>query len=211
MIDVVIPTKSNQQGLTRLLGQLSSDAGIDSIFVVADGERAIEMVASIEKPSNTITTHVELGMGIHVMWNLGMDLSTRGNHVCFINDDVSIEAKCMSVMAGVLERHPEVGLLTPNSVGVTLPEFSEATGFAGFCMMLAADLCPQFRFDERMKWWYGDNDIITWVNSIGRKTGYTGLTSCSENQSYTINHDPPANFHELIAEDARIFGEKWGR
>lgn len=211
MIDVVIPTKSNVHGLTRLLGQLSADAGIEHIFVVADGDKAIEMVASIEKPSNVVTTHVELGMGIHVMWNLGMDLSTRGNHICFVNDDVSIAANCMSVMAEVLGRNPEIGLLAPNATGVVLPEFSQSSGFAGFCMMLASDLCPQFRFDERMKWWYGDNDIITWVNSIGRQTGFTGLTTCSENQSYTINHDPPENFQQLIQEDARIFGEKWGR
>jgi hypothetical protein len=212
MIDVVIPTKSFMAGLQSLLNQLASDPGIDQIIVVADGDQAFHRTQTVQFPDKAIRTQVNLGDGIHVMWNLGMNMvADKGNHVCFINDDVSVGENCMSRMASVLDANPEVGLVTPNPGTTELPDFSEATGFAGYCMMLAKDLCPQFRFDERMKWWYGDNDIIMWVNSVGRKTGFTGLATCAENRSYTITNDPPVNFHQLIEEDARIYKEKWGQ
>lgn len=211
-VDVVIPTKSNQAGLSRLLSQLAPDPVIDTVVVVCDGPDALNWVLSLELSEKVKVNNVPLSSGIHVMWNLGMDMvQANGNHVCFINDDVSIGDMCMGTMRELLTRMPEVGLITPNPTTEYMPEFTETPGFAGFCMMLAHDLVSEFRFDERMKWWYGDNDIITWVNRVAqRKTGITGLTSCSENQSYTITNDPPENFHQLIEEDARIYHEKWG-
>ncbi len=212
MVDVVIPTKSFMAGLQSLLNQLASDPGIDQIIVVADGDQAFHRTKTVQFPEKAVRTQVNLGDGIHVMWNLGMNMvADKGNHVCFINDDVSVGDLCMSRMAGVLDSMPEVGLITPNPGAEEMPVFSEATGFAGYCMMLSKDLCPQFRFDERMKWWYGDNDIIMWVNSVGRKTGFTGKATCAENRSYTITNDPPKDFHKLIEEDARLYKEKWGQ
>lgn len=211
-VDVVIPTKSYVQGLLRLLGQLETDPAVSQIIVVADGPDAYNLMDSQQLPSKVTLTSVALGAGIHVMWNLGKDMvEHKSTHVAFINDDVSVGENCMSIMAEVLDRRPEIGLLTPNFTGHALEEFSETQGFAGFCMMLAQDLVHDFRFDERMMWWYGDNDIIMWVNRIAnRKTGITGLTTCAENQSYTITNDPPKDFHMHINNDARIYKEKWG-
>ena len=199
-------------GLMRLLGQLEPDPSVNKIIVVADGENAYNLVDSHNLPSKVVLTRVELGAGIHVMWNLGKDMvEHHDNHVAFINDDVSVAENCMSIMSDVLNRNSEIGLLTPNFTGHQLEEFSETQGFAGFCMMLARDLVHDYRFDERLKWWYGDNDIIMWVNRIAnRKTGITGLTTCAENQSYTITNDPPKDFHMHINNDARIYKEKWG-
>jgi len=211
-VDVVIPTKSYFLGLKRLVKQLESDNSIENIIIVADGEESLKSILTFEFPDNVKILSVPLSLGIHVMWNIGMDESRgSGNHICFINDDVSVGENCMSIMAGILDRRPEIGLITPNITTEDIGEFMPLNGFAGFCMMLSRELRNDFRFDERMKWWYGDNDIITWVHRVGNKqTGMTGLTSCSENQSYTINNDPPKNFHIDIHEDARIYHEKWG-
>ena len=78
-------------------------------------------------------------------------------------------------------------------------------------MVIAKDLIDEWRFDEEMMWWYGDNDIILWVSKIkGRLTGLSGSAHALNNRSQTIRNDPPPNFQEHINNDARLFKEKWG-
>jgi hypothetical protein len=210
MIDVIIPTKSNFSDLKVLLGQLEHDESVNKVVVVCDGPAALAEVGSYQV-SKLVVVAVPLSSGIHFMWNIGMDVLEKNNsHIAFINDDISLSVNAMSKIADLLEKRTDIGLATPcvdESIG---EEFLQATGFAGFCMVLAKDLVPLWRFDEEMKWWYGDTDIICWVSvSQKRATGITGLCSCSGNRSQTINNDPPANFHKDIENDARIFHKKW--
>lgn len=210
-VDVVIPTKSNQSGLTRLLSQLSPDPVVENIIVVCDGPNAYDWVSALPLSNTTQVVQVPLASGIHVMWNLGMEtVKESGNHVCFINDDVSIDHLCMANLAEFLNANDEYGLVTPNFTEHVIDGVYQTTAFAGFCIMLSSALTNEYRFDERMVWWYGDNDIITWVDRVAKKrTGLVGSTKCSENQSFTIRHDPPPDFHNIIQRDAQIFNEKW--
>lgn len=208
-VDVVIPSKSNMPGLQRLISQLLSDPSVDEIVVVADGPEAYTRISSLNLPITLL--QVPLSVGIHVMWNLGINhVVHKKNNICFINDDVSLGDLCMSHLSEFLDNNKEYGLVTPNFTGHPIESVYNTTAFAGFCMMLSSDLCETFRFDERMKWWYGDNDIITWVSrTANRLTGIVGSTTCADNQSFTIRHDPPPNFYQLILEDARLYKEKW--
>lgn len=212
VIDVVIPTKSYVEGLSRILGQLATDSGVNSIVVVADGYKALETMGALGLPPNARLVAVPLGVGIHVMWNLGMDIVVRnGNHIAFINDDTTISPNCMQVVSDLLDRRPDIGLVTPNYTSHAVPEFQEMVKHGGFCMTLARDLCPEWRFDERMKWWYGDDDIQQWTHRAkGRKVGLTGLSTCGDNCSYTIGNDGPEGFHQLVENDRLLFIEKWG-
>lgn len=209
-IDVVIPTKSNFDDLFKLIAQLQADDSVNKIVVVADGENAFNYVAS-RLGSKMKVFSVELSIGIHRMWNLGIDyLLPNGNHMAFINDDVSLSENAMSVVCEFLNSHPGVGLVSPSWSDDLSGEFHEMTAFGGFCMCVQSFLMPRWKFDERMKWWYGDNDIISWVTcDMDLKAGVTGLARCNGNRSQTIDNDPPANFHALVTEDGRIYHEKW--
>lgn len=212
MIDVVIPTKSYVFGLGRIVGQLLNDPGVNKIIVVADGEEAYQRLSRVGLGERVTLLRVPLGVGIHVMWNLGMAQCYLGeNHVAFVNDDTTIGANCFQIISDVLDRRPDIGLLTPNYTGSPLPEFQEMVKHGGFCMTLSRDLCQEWRFDERMKWWYGDDDIQQWVHRAkGRLVGLTGLTTCGDNCSYTIGNDGPTGFHEMVENDRKLFVEKWG-
>ena len=209
-IGVVIPTKSNFPGLQLLLAQLAMDPVVAHVVIVADGDAAYEAVSALGAHTATVLG-VPLGVGIHVMWNVGMaELQGRNCHVAFINDDVSLSDGCMTTIARVLADRPDVGLVTPAWDGATDEAFVFFTGFAGFCMVLAHDLAEEWRFDERMKWWYGDNDVINWVHRVkNRQVGICGIAQCHGNRSQTINTDPPADFYAHIENDARLFQEKW--
>lgn len=209
-IDAIIPCKVNFDGLKSLVETLDKDPQVGQIVVIADGEKAKQQIEKIIDTQITLLSVTE-SIGLHVMWNKGIDeVLPNDRHVAIINDDVTISADGMGIAADLLDRRPDIGLVSPcNDVQVT-EEFVQTTGFAGFCMVVAKDLIKEWKFDERMMWWYGDNDIITWVDRAkNRKTGWTGLTHALGNESKTIRTSPPRNFHADIKRDAEIYKEKW--
>ena len=159
-VDVVIPTKSNLDGLNRLIAQLSKDNKVNKIIVVTDGTQ--EFISFY--PEKVRLVAVKRGVGIHKMWNLGLSLVDAGSHVAFINDDVSVNPDAMTVLCQELDKDARIGLICPKYAGDSDVDIVTQTtcrgryngtgGMAGFCMMLASDLVPQFKFDERMVWWY---------------------------------------------------------
>lgn len=212
MVDIVIPTKSYVFGLGRVIGQLMNDPGVGKIVVVADGDEAYQRIENIGLVPTASLFKVELGAGIHVMWNIGInECVDRGNHIAFVNDDTTVGPNCFQIVSDLLDRRPDIGLVTPNYTQEVIPEFKEMVKHGGFCMTLAKDLCQEWRFDERMKWWYGDDDIQQWTHRAkNRRVGLTGLTTCGDNCSYTIGNDGPINFHAIVENDRKLFVEKWG-
>lgn len=232
---VVIPTKSNIAGVEAISRSLERRHGIDKLVIVADGDNAYKRLTASYTlghflDSHVILTKVPLGAGIHVMWNHGTALATSGQaegckHVLYLNDDVTVNASTVYALASTLDRCPELGIVSPNYADATRFEYGSQYkqvhdlcysrydgngGLAGFAMMLAADLVAEWRFDERMKWWYGDDDVLNWVTKTkGRKAAIVRDAVCSANESWTIRHDPPPNFAELIEEDHRIYKSKW--
>lgn len=208
--NVIIPTKTNVEDLNNLLINLDEDPSVREVVVVADGDAAYDRLLR-DSPVDITLLKVPLSVGLHTMWNLGMEyLKGREDHLAIINDDVTLSPRAIGNVCGLLDSNPSLGLLTPTPDQSLTDTLSETTGFAGFCMVVAKDLVDHWRFDERMKWWYGDNDIILWVNkTMNRITGVTGVAYSLNNRSYTITNSPPPNFHADIENDARIFHSKW--
>jgi hypothetical protein len=208
-MNVVIPTKCNFTDLTNLVECLLRDSTVKKVVVVADGDQAYETLTIIMPPS-VVLLKVPLSIGLHRMWNLGMDECGPEDHLAIINDDVCLDENSMSIVESLLNLHSNIGLISPSNDPQCTDEFLGMTGFAGFCMVLNKVLVSEWRFDERMKWWYGDNDVITWVaKTKGMQTGMTGLCHAIGNRSHTISTSPPPNFINDINNDARIFREKW--
>jgi len=78
-------------------------------------------------------------------------------------------------------------------------------------MMLASDLAQSWSFDERMKWWYGDDDLVNWVNAQGRICLITNKAKCHHAHSQTVDKDPPENFAQTVNNDKEIFEKKWSK
>ena len=219
-IDVVIPHKSNRSGLDKLVAQLMSDNKVNKIIVVTDGTEGYSFALPPDKVS---VVAVKRGVGIHKMWNLGLSLADADSHVAFINDDVSLAKDCMSTLCAVLDEDPTIGLVCPHYADA--PEqpdiecfttcrgrYDGSGGMAGFCMVLSNELTKQWRFDETMMWWYGDDDLVNWVNkTAGCKCILTSRTYCRHAHSQTVDNDPPENFAQLVANDKKIYESKWSK
>lgn len=223
----IIPTKSNFKGLTKIVGQLLSDPGVETVLIVSHGEKAFEharttFADTLGNRLKIMTADLEIG--IHHMWNMGLErwvASYSSAHCFFVNDDVSIGELTASKLAGFLDIKKEFGIVCPNYDGRHTPygfvevsdtcrgRYNGTGGLAGFAMMLSSDLCKDWRFDEEMMWWYGDDDVLHWVRASDRKAGIVGFSSASDNVSWTITNDGPDRFGELVENDRLVFEKKW--
>lgn len=217
-VDVVIPTKSNLNGMLSIVSVLEKDPLVRHLYVVSDGESA---VSRTDNPRVTSITVPE-GSGIHVMWNLALTTSDGHAHVLFLNDDVTVYEDTLKGMSSTLDTYPELGLVCPTYAPESFEgdyrevddicggRYDGSGGLAGFCMMLSKSLTQEWRFDERMKWWYGDNEIVAWTRCCKkRKVAICSGSTCSNNSSWTITNDPPKSFIEDITRDGELFREKW--
>ena len=209
-VDVVIPYKSNLSGLTTLVSQLKPDYKVGRIVVVADGDAAYQSLSAL--PNDIIKLMVPLGIGIHRMWNLAMDVLGSKNYIAFINDDITLAPNCMSTLMQAMIEDPSIGLICPNYstvpnenddkdrdvFGVSGSRYDGWGGMAGFCYMLAKDLVPHWDFDESLRWLAGDNAILDWcLEVVHRRAVITHKTTCKHADSKTFNTDPP---HDWLVE-----------
>ena len=220
-VSVIIPTKSNVVGLVNLLGDVLADTSVHHICVIVDGDEANRAVPALPV---TVERHVvPLGSGIHHMWNLGLQSVVPGSHVVFLNDDVRLEQTCLTTLSESLDREPDIGLICPNYSSIDMPEdrdvadtcrsrYDGSGGMAGFAMMLRSDLVPHWTFDENLRWWYGDDDLVRWVTRTRRRSAVVSSKArCLHLDSVTIKAAPPADFGRLVENDRRYFEIKWGQ
>ena len=221
LCEVIIPTKSNRLGVEKLIPQLLADPTVSKIHLIADGTDAFQWVQAFAS-EKVIVDEVTKGAGIHVMWNKGLGKIAEGSFASFINDDIIIIGNAVSAMCATLMRCPELGIVCPNYDGRVITDdyvpvvmtcggnYVGGGGLGGFCMTLPPDLAREWRFDERMIWWYGDDDVLAWVRLEKLKVaGICRGAICANNESWTITHDPPPDFVAITSNDGMIYREKW--
>jgi len=220
----VVPSRSNIEGAMCVLRSLEQDSSVREAILVADGDEAFKVYAPLVREFKKVRLEcVELGAGIHVMWNIGVK-TARHYHaaIAFVNDDVVLEDQTIGTLASLLAHDPSLGLVCPaydsrvftemvqNTDTLCQARYDGSGGLAGFCMVLAPDLAKQWCFDESMKWWYGDNDVLLWVlHRAKRHAAIASIARCGGNKSKTIENDPPHDFGRIIENDRIIFLQKW--
>lgn len=224
-LEVVIPFKSNIEGLIKVLDQCLEEKAVKNIYIIADGDRAYDLCESriqkILETNSSVTLHFSSVSNIHYMWNIGLENADPESNIAFINDDVSLEANALTLCSSYLDNNDQVGLVCPNydersMDKVFIPtdttcrgRYDGTGGLAGFCMVLKSSVAKKWEFDTDMKWWYGDDDLLLSVlNVFNMQAGILTLAKCKENSSWTINNDPPLNFSEIVEQDRIVFMKK---
>ena len=221
---VVIPTKSNFLGLVPLVESLEKDPQVHTIVIVGDGLGAYnECQRLFTGRSKIVVEQVPGGIGIHNMWNIGIEYGRKNNTaMAFINDDVEIEGYPVGTLVSLVAHDKNLGLVCPDYDNRSFPtwlvdvaetcggRYDGTGGFAGFFIVLPKDLTQRWYFDERMKWWYGDDDVIKWCLVQDKRVVISNIAKCSGNQSITSRVDPPKDFSLIVQQDKIIYQEKWG-
>jgi len=219
LVDVIIPSKTNSGGLLNVYEQISSDPAVGNIHVVADGNEAHQKIQNLNLSLARISWVPE-GIGIHVMWNQALEQVEARHHVLFLNDDVNLDNLAISTLASHLDFDSSIGLICPNYDGRIISGIDQnvqgangwygKTGISGATMMLHADLVPEWKFDERLNWYFGDDDLALWtLITKNRRTVVSSLTSSWGNESWTTKNNPPSGFDALTKSDKKVFDEKW--
>ena len=219
--NIIIPFKSHIIGLINLIEDLSKDNKVNKVVVVADGEKAFELLKSITITGDVVKTMVPEGSGIHVMWNLGMEVVGHDSHVCFINDDVTLGDDCITELVAAIDTNPNIGIVCPNYSEIEMTDdistnstcrgiYNGTGGMAGFCFMLPKDIASDWKFDERMKWWYGDDDLVNHVVlTKGKLAIINHKATCKHEHSITMENNPPLDFVHHTLNDRFVFEQKW--
>jgi glycosyltransferase involved in cell wall biosynthesis len=229
-VEAIIPFKSNILGLKSLLYQLKGESMVSVVRVICDGENAWDIVSELlsENPGLKNSENIKViaylseKSNIHHMWNLGLQQIESSSHALFINDDVSIEPGAVDICSAILDLNDSVQIVCPNydkrnqtklfeSVVTTCRgRYDGSGGLAGFCMMIPSSFAQEWYFDEEMKWWYGDDDILRFVTVKNLKlAGIAHFAHCSHVSSWTIDNDPPPSFARHVQRDRQIFEKKW--
>ena len=218
-VDVIIPTKSNIEGLKLLVSQLKLDSAVGRIVVIADSDEAYDNLHFLSNDIIKVCLPASVS-NINVMWNLGMKILGSKNYICIVNDDVDLSPNCVTNMLDVMLKDETIGLICPNysttpnpndyvdveATEVTSPRHDGYGGFAGFCFMIAKDLVPFWHFDESLHWLGTDNLILDWCRRVAqRKAIITHKARCVHESHKTFYDNPPADWTEQRLRDGNRY------
>ncbi len=166
------------------------------------------------------------GCSIHQMWNIGWRAALHdfGDQVlvAFLNNDIRFRPGLLEVLARAVLRN-EVWVSFPDARaalddGVRLTGRTRAAqgskrhgGMTGHCFLLKGGihtLGGLAMFDERFRWWYGDDDFAFRVEQAGYQLHEVEGLPCGHLNEATLPHRP-----EWAAQrdaDHALFVALWG-
>ena len=159
---------------------------------------------------------------IQRLWNIGLDIVDRqawhngGYHVAVLNDDLRIPKGTLPALSDALTYHkgtiayPDQSRSLKkghNSVERRRGPYNLHYRMSGYCWMLNGD--AGLRLDEKLVWWYGDDDIEWRAAELGGtvRVGGTYVEHLSPNGS--TNSDP--DLAKQTGIDRATFIAKWGK
>lgn len=219
---VVVPVKGNHELTDRLVADLDDQGGYTKVFILDNGADT--------DPYRTDRAGVEVipsaGRNIHEMWNEGIKRAldeAPDCNIAILNNDLLIGSDFLAGLVKMLRCDPRIGAVCPNYDGRTFEHpfqpvqgiaanrYDGTGGLAGFAFMVRGDLFSAGLplFDERLTWWFGDNDFCLNLEQHGLAYGIAIDTTVEHigGGSQSTVHD--ADFEAAIAKDRKTFMEKW--
>lgn len=151
------------------------------------------------------------------LWNLGLDkiaeLAGPVHNVLVCNDDLRIPDGTVDTLAAAL-RQSEATVAYPDMAGTlragqvelrNVPgPYNVFTRMAGYCYMLRGE--RNIRADERLVWWYGDDDIEWRAALTGGTLRVGGVTVQHLTPNESLSNPALA---AQVALDREVFIAKW--
>lgn len=229
---VVIPVKDRHDLTQPLLDQLAEQGGYEAVFVYDNG--SVEPAAeALKLPENVEVIDAE-GLTIHEMWNAGilrsLTRSARCN-VAILNNDLILGDQFLEGLAWHLRLRQQVLAVCPNYDGRTFDAGMRQVvgtaggrndgtgGMSGFAFMVKGEAFAAGlpKFDENLKFWYGDDDLTRNIEAVGGAVCLVRDITVEHigNGSQTSSHGTQKRLgtpelERLVAEDKTYFEKKWG-
>lgn len=219
-VAVVIPVKDHLELTLSIVDQLHRQGGFTSLFVLDNGstDGTAEWLAD-QAAAGRLDATDACGLTLHQMWNAGIALA-RVRHpapnVAILNNDLVLGPDFCGSLADALDRHPDLWAVSPNYDARPVDDVDLVTstyknqGLAGFAFMVRGEALDHLAFDEELRWWYGDDDLVAQIEACGHRVGISGATwvehigGGSQTIGYTLDTI------SLIEHDLLHMLGKWG-
>lgn len=177
---------------------------VDGIVIVANqGYTAQDVPGVIVVPDTAPDRNISR------WWNLGLDrLTSLGLmewNALVLNDDVTLEPGAVQRLAAALRKHrAALGYPGPRERLLTEPGGERITGW---CFMLRGE--GGLRADERMAWWYSDNQLDWEARAQGGTVTVPGIGHTHHDPNGYTNRVPA--LAQQARRDRETFMARWGR
>lgn len=205
----VIPTRDREELLHRCLDSLAGQ--VDGMVVVNNSDTPLDLGGNVD-----VINRPEWPPNLSAMWNRGLDhvadhvLSAEWN-VVVVNDDAELPANWTGTLSDALAETGAALAYTdrlgrPGRVLYREPPVTPHESMSGWAFMLRGD--TGYRFDEELRWWWGDTAADYWARLHGGTVAVPG--------PQPVHHCPNGhtNAHPVLAEqagkDRQRFAEVWG-
>lgn len=217
----VIPTKASRfDVLEAMLDHLDAER---VPTVIVDTGMPAPARAAIEERSHVAVIDADADMNIHAWWNQGLDAvdklaAGKPHDVAVLNDDLVFHTDdAVRVMAAAVRSSVEVMVAGPGQLpdldGIKHVQQIDAArggnvGLPGWCFVLRGE--EGYRFDEDLRWWYGDNDLVATAITSGRSVVLAlgaHVEHLGSEHAAGILDDP--EMAAIVKADGERFREKW--
>ena len=215
----VIPVKGKHHLTDNLVAQLLEQGECDGVFILDNGSDT-----NPYPNPHGVDVIPAAGLNIHQMWNLGVNACVTGSPRCniaILNNDLDIGPGFLAGLAVQLRTVPRCLAVSPNYDkrdgtgfqqvhGICANRYDGTGGLAGFAFMVPGEMFAAGfpRFDERLAWWYGDNDFTMNLERFGAVYGIARDVECVhlDGGSVTARDE---NLEATIAADRAYYESKW--
>lgn len=215
---VIIPMKDRKDLTQGLLRQLVDQGGYEEILIFDNGSNGATK-KWLRKQTDIARVFDASGMNIHEMWNAGLDYIDGRGHAAILNNDLNIGPNFLRGLASALDADDSLAVVCPNydkrpGTGVQYVhnicanKYDGTGGLAGFAFMLRRDV--KYRFPEELRWWCGDNHMVTSLLLNQHKVGIALDTSVEHinNGGQTGKWETNTAVHPLLRVDV-MWWEWW--
>lgn len=224
---VAIPFKGKLDMTGALAWQLFEQEEADDVFFLNNGEALTEA----EEKELACDTDKALfidcqGLTIHQMWNEAIrtaqeEAKGRPFNLAFLNNDLAIRSThFLSKLATALRADDLLLAVSPRyddrpDRGVQYVDGSAgAGGLAGFCFMVKGEAFAAGlpTFDEKLQWWYGDDDLVLNISRSGHRVGIVHAVEVEHlgGGSQTAGDWQTDEWQAVIRADRAYLKRKWG-
>lgn len=212
----VIPSRNRREQLNNLVHQLLADDV--KVVVIDNGYEDCPLDTDSRASGTWLTTCYDTPPNLSKLWNIGLkwvaELQSESPEeyvVAVLNDDLVLPDRFVSRLANaIVQTGGAAAYPDQHGFGQTLKHefagpislFRRMTGYA-FALRGSAGILA----DERLKWWYGDDDI-DWR---ARQNGGSVLVGGLKVEHLTPNTTTVGELAEQAGRDRETFIEKWGR
>ncbi|MEO7430019.1 MAG: hypothetical protein ABIY48_11635 [Acidimicrobiales bacterium] len=214
-----MPVKDNLALTSSLVAQLAEQGGYEAMFVLDNGsiDGTAAWLAAHAREYGIVPVAAE-GMCLHRMWNLGVALARAEQlecNVAILNNDLRIGARFLGGLSDALRADERLWAVCPTyderrieGVAHVVSTFKRR-GLAGFAFMVRGEAFDRLRFEERLTWWYGDDDLVAQIYAQGRRVGIVGGVEVDHvnGGSQTLRMTPAVE--AAIERDRQVMVAKW--